>query len=42
LSQEKFAIQNLLAGVYSVEILMFGYSTVNQEMAAGVEGMNAA
>jgi hypothetical protein len=33
----RFAIQNLLPGVYSVEILIFGYSTVNQEITVGVE-----
>lgn len=36
----KFAIQNLLPGVYSVEILIFGYSTVNQEITVGVEDMD--
>jgi hypothetical protein len=35
----KFAIQNLLPGVYSVEILIFGYSTVNQEITVGVEDL---
>lgn len=36
----RFAIQNLLPGVYSVEILMFGYSTVNQEITVGVENLD--
>ena len=35
----RFAIQNLLPGIYSVEILMFGYSTVNQEITVGVENL---
>lgn len=33
----RFAIQNLLPGTYSVEVLMFGYTTVNQEITVGVE-----
>jgi hypothetical protein len=36
----RFAVRNLLPGVYSVEILMFGYSTVNQEITVGIEDMD--
>jgi hypothetical protein len=38
-AEGRFAIQNLLPGVYSVEILIFGYSTVNQEITVGVEDL---
>jgi hypothetical protein len=36
----RFAIRNLLPGVYGVEILMFGYATVNQEITLGVEDLD--
>jgi hypothetical protein len=39
-AEGRFVIKNLLPGVYGVEILMFGYSTVNQEINVGVENMD--
>jgi hypothetical protein len=36
----RFAIRNLLPGVYGVEILLFGYGTVNQEITVGVEDLD--
>ena len=36
----RFAVPNLLPGTYSVEVLMFGYATVNQEITVGIEDMN--
>jgi len=39
-SDGRFAIRNLLPGTYNVEILMFGYTTVNQEITVGVEDMD--
>jgi len=39
-AEGKFAIPNLLPGSYNIEILMFGYSTVNHEITVGVEDMS--
>jgi hypothetical protein len=34
------AIRNLLPGLYTIEIQMFGYSTVTAEITVGIEDMN--
>jgi hypothetical protein len=40
ISHKRFAIQNVLPGVYSVEIPMFGYSLVNHDITMGVEDID--
>jgi hypothetical protein len=39
-AEGRLMIKNLLPGVYTVEIQMFGYSTVSEEITVGVEDMN--
>jgi hypothetical protein len=39
-AEGKLAVKNLLPGVYRVEILMFGYSTVDEEITVGVEDIS--
>jgi hypothetical protein len=36
----RFAVRNLLPGTYNIEILLFGYGTVNQEITVGVEDLD--
>ena len=36
----KFVIPNLLPGVYNLQILIFGYATIEQEFTVGIEDMN--
>jgi hypothetical protein len=39
-AEGSLTIQNLLPGVYTVEIQMFGYSTVSEEITVGIEDLN--